>query len=363
MTLRAKGDFSTAQADLRKSEGKEEASACFARNDTFFARSLRGNSSLGVTTSRTTMDWNSEYIADLVRRALKEDVGSGDATSTATIPEASARAHILARQTLVCAGLPIAEKVFRALDPEIRVHCLHNDGSFAEPGAEIVQVMGNARAILTGERTALNFLAHLCGIATLTRRFVEQLATTKTRIRDTRKTTPGLRALEKYAVKTGGGANHRFGLYDAILLKENHIALAGGIKAALDKAHTYASPKLPPPRAASTYDAAGLDPEVAGPGPLSVQIEVRDERELREALEAGAESVLLDNMTPARASECVKIARGLRSDCVIEISGGITLDNARAFAETGADFLSSGMLTHSAPAVNLTLLVDNIEET
>jgi len=310
------------------------------------------------------MDWNSEYIADLVRRALGEDIGTGDATTEAVVPpQASARAHILARQTLVCAGLPIAEKVFRALDPEIRVHCLHNDGSFAEPGAEIVQIMGNARAILTGERTVLNFLAHLCGIATLTRRFVEQLATTKTRIRDTRKTTPGLRALEKYAVKTGGGANHRFGLYDAILLKENHIALAGGIKAALDKAHTYASPKLPPPRAASAYDAAGLDPEVAGPGPLSVQIEVRDERELREALEAGAESVLLDNMTPARASECVKIARGLRSDCVIEISGGITLDNARAFAETGADFLSSGMLTHSAPAVNLTLLVDNIEET
>jgi nicotinate-nucleotide pyrophosphorylase (carboxylating) len=245
----------------------------------------------------------------------------------------------------------------------MEVVCLHADGSLVEPGTDIVRIEGNARAILTGERTALNFLAHLCGIATLTRRFVEQLATTKTRIRDTRKTTPGLRALEKYAVKTGGGANHRFGLYDAILLKENHIALAGGIKAALDKAHTYASPKEPPPRAASAYDAAGLDPEVAGPGPLSVQVEVRDERELREALEAGAESVLLDNMTPARAAECVKIARGFRSDCVIEISGGITLDNARAYAETGADFLSSGMLTHSAPAANLTLLVDNIEGT
>jgi len=245
----------------------------------------------------------------------------------------------------------------------MEVVCLHADGSLVEPGTDIVRIGGNARAILTGERTALNFLAHLCGIATLTRRFVEQLATSRTRIRDTRKTTPGLRALEKYAVKTGGGANHRFGLYDAILLKENHIALAGGIKEALDKAHTYASPKLPPPRAASAYDAAGLDPEVAGPGPLSVQIEVRDERELRDALAAGAESVLLDNMTPARATECVKIARGLRSDCVIEISGGITLDNARAFAETGADFLSSGMLTHSAPAANLTLLVDNIEET
>jgi nicotinate-nucleotide pyrophosphorylase (carboxylating) len=310
------------------------------------------------------MDWNSHYIDALVRRALEEDVGTGDATTAAVVPSrASARAHILARQTLVCAGLPLAEKIFRALDPEMRVSCPHNDGSFVEPGTEIVQVRGSARAILTGERTVLNFLAHLCGIATLTKRFVEQLAGTRTRIRDTRKTTPGLRTLEKYAVKTGGGANHRSGLYDAILLKENHIALAGGIKQALDKAHTYVSPKAPPPRTASAYDAAGLDPEVVGPGPLRVQIEVRDQKELLEALGAGAEAVLLDNMTPERAAECVKIARGIRADCVIEISGGITLDNARSYAETGADFLSSGTLTHSAPAANLSLLVDSIEET
>jgi nicotinate-nucleotide pyrophosphorylase (carboxylating) len=310
------------------------------------------------------MDWNSHYVDDLVRRVLEEDIGSGDATTAATIPaRASARAQVFARQTLVCAGLPIAEKIFRALDREMRVTFPHNDGSFVEPGAEIVQIKGNSRAILTGERTALNFLAHLCGIATLTRRFVEQLAGTRTRIRDTRKTTPGLRALEKYAVKTGGGANHRFGLYDAILLKENHIALAGGIKAALDKAHTYVSPAAPPPRAASAYDAAGLDPEVVGPGPLPVQIEVRDPKELREALGAGAEAVMLDNMTPERAAECVAIARGIHAECVIEISGGITLENARAYAEAGADFLSSGMLTHSAPAVNLSLLVDCIEET
>ena len=310
------------------------------------------------------MDWNSHYIADVVRRALEEDIGTGDATTAAVVPpRATARAKILARQTLVCAGLPIAEKVFRALDPEVRVVFPHNDGSFVEPGAEIVQIKGNARAILTGERTALNFLAHLCGVATLTRRFVEQLAGTKTRIRDTRKTTPGLRALEKYAVKTGGGSNHRFGLYDAILLKENHVALAGGMKEAVDKAHTYVAPKSPPPRAASAYDAAGLDPEVVGPGPLPVQAEVRNQKELREALEAGAEAVLLDNMTSERAAECVKIARGIREQCVIEISGGITLDNARAYAETGADFLSSGMLTHSAPAANLSLLVDSIEGT
>jgi len=310
------------------------------------------------------MDWNSHYVNELVRRALEEDVGTGDASTAAVVPpRTTATANILARQTLVCAGLPVAEKVFRALDPEMRVAFPHNDGSFVEPGAEILRIKGNAHAILTGERTALNFLAHLCGIATLTRRFVEQLAGTRTRIRDTRKTTPGLRALEKYAVKTGGGNNHRLGLYDAILLKENHIALAGGIKAALDKAHTYVSPKMPPPRAASAYDAAGLDPEVVGPGPLPVQIEVRNQKELAEALEAGAEAVLLDNMTVERAAECVKIARQLRAECVIEISGGITLDNARSYAETGADFLSSGMLTHSAPAASLSLLVDNIEET
>jgi nicotinate-nucleotide pyrophosphorylase (carboxylating) len=310
------------------------------------------------------MDWNSHYVDDLVRRALDEDIGAGDATTAATMPaRASARAHVLARQTLVCAGLPIAEKIFRALDREMRVTFPHNDGSFVQPGAEIVQIKGNARAILTGERTTLNFLAHLCGIATLTRRFVEQLAGTRTRIRDTRKTTPGLRALEKYAVRTGGGANHRFGLYDAILLKENHIALAGGIKAALDKAHTYVSPKAPPPRTASAYDAAGLDPEVVGPGPLPVQIEVRDATELREALGAGAAAVLLDNMTPERAAECVAIVRSIRAECVIEISGGVTLENARAYAAAGADFLSSGMLTHSAPAANLSLLVASIEET
>jgi nicotinate-nucleotide pyrophosphorylase (carboxylating) len=310
------------------------------------------------------MDWNSEYIDALVKSALVEDVGSGDATTLAVVPTlATIRAHILSRQTLVCAGLPIAERVFQTMDPEACVVLAHNDGSFVEPGVELMQIVGDARAILTAERTALNFLGHLCGIATLTRRFVEQLSGTKTRIRDTRKTTPGLRALEKYAVKTGGGANHRLGLYDGILLKENHVALAGGIQQALDKAHTFTSPKVPAPRAASAYDAAGLDPEVVGPGPLPVQIEVRDQKELLEALGAGAEAVLLDNMTPERAAECVKIARGIRADCVIEISGGITLENVREYAEAGADFLSAGMLTNSAPAAHLSLLVDGIEET
>jgi nicotinate-nucleotide pyrophosphorylase (carboxylating) len=307
------------------------------------------------------MNWHSGEIEGLVRQALAEDVGAGDATTAAIVPRGTpAKAVILARQTLVCAGLPLADSVFRALDREMRIGCLHNDGSFVEPGTELIELAGEAQAILSGERTALNFLAHLCGIATLTRRFVEQLAGTNTRIRDTRKTTPGLRALEKYAVKAGGGANHRFGLYDAILIKENHVAIAGGVKAALDRAHAYTSLKMPAPRAASAYDAAGLDPEVVGPGPLSVQIEVRNEAELREALEAGADSVLLDNMIPEEAKRSVALARSFRRDCVIEISGGITVENARAYAETGADFLSSGALTHSAPAANLSLLVERV---
>jgi nicotinate-nucleotide pyrophosphorylase (carboxylating) len=309
------------------------------------------------------MDWNSEYVAGLVRRALEEDVGAGDATTAATIPPgAAARARILARQTLVCAGLPIAEKIFRALDPEVQVACPHKDGSFVEPGTEILQVTGSARAILTGERTALNFLAHLSGIATLTRRFFEQLEGTKAKIRDTRKTTPGLRMFEKYAVRMGGGTNHRFGLYDAILLKENHITLAGGVKAALDEAHAYASTQARQ-REISAYEAVGSPTRAGANDSLPIQIEVKDERELREALTAGAESVLLDNMTPEQARSCVALARSLRSDCVVEISGGITLENARAYAQTGADFLSSGALTHSAPAADLSLLVDGIEET
>src|SRR5260370_24210128 len=198
------------------------------------------------------------------------------------------------------------------------VNCRHNYGSFVVSCEEIVQIKGNACAILTGERTALNFLAHLCGIATMTRRFVEQLAGTQARIRDTRKTTPGLRAVEKYAVQCGGGTNHRFGLYDAVLIKENHIAIAGGVKAALDRAHAFTSLKMSAPQTASAYDATGLDPKLAGEGPLSVQIEVRNERELREALGTGAEAVLLDNMTPETARRSVQLARNLRRDCVIE---------------------------------------------
>src|ERR1700722_4445026 len=307
------------------------------------------------------MDWNSHEVDELIRRSLAEDVGSGDVTSLATIPAtAMAHARIIAKALLVCAGLPLAQRVFRTLDSDATITLLAKDGDIVEKGCELLQIHARARAILTAERTALNFAAHLSGIATLTHRFVERLAGSNAKIRDTRKTTPGLRMLEKYAVRMGGGTNHRIGLYDAILLKENHIALAGGVTAALGQAHAYASSQMKLQETTAYEATAG--PRGASPdSSLPIQIEVRNERELREALEAGTESVLLDNMAPDAAGRCVQIARNLRRECIIEISGGVTLENARAYAETGADFLSSGALTHSAPAADLCLLVDSIE--
>src|SRR5271157_1307457 len=254
------------------------------------------------------MDWDSEYIAEVIERALAEDVGAGDVTVAATIPvQASGEARILAKQELVCAGLPLVEKIFERLDSEMDVELRVKEGQVVKSGEVLAQLSGRAGAILTGERTALNFLGRLSGIATLTRSFVEQLAGTRAKIRDTRKTTPGLRLLEKYAVKMGGGTNHRIGLYDALLLKENHIALAGGVKAALDQAHAFASMRIDP-RAMTAYEAVGM--AIADAGGLSIQIEVRNEAELREALAAGAQDVLLDNMTPELARKCVEIGRG-----------------------------------------------------
>jgi nicotinate-nucleotide pyrophosphorylase (carboxylating) len=307
------------------------------------------------------MDWDSSYVGNLISQALAEDIGPGDATVAATIPaHAIGRAHIVAKQDLVCAGLPLAESVFHTLDPQMKLERHAEEAQLVHKGHDLLHLDGKASAILTGERTALNFLGRLSGIATLTHQFVEQLAGTRAKMRDTRKTTPGLRLLEKYAVKMGGGANHRIGLYDAILLKENHIALAGGVKAALDQAHSYASSRVSP-RATTAYEAVGQIPSHSEAASLQIQIEVRSAAELREALSAGAAAVLLDNMTPDRARACVQIAQGIRPDCVVEISGGITLANARAYAETGADYLSSGALTHSAPNADMSLLVDSLQ--
>ena len=307
------------------------------------------------------IDFKSVEMVELVRRALAEDVGAGDVTALATVPTgAVGAARILAREEVVVAGLPLAGMVFTSLDPAMKVEFLVADGDLVGKGRDLLRLAGSGRAILTGERTALNFLTHLSGIATLTRRFVELLAGTGTKMRDTRKTIPGLRMLEKYAVKMGGGTNHRIGLFDAILLKENHIALAGGVKAALDMAHAFASSRVVT-GGLSAYEAVGADDSKARTHSLlTVQIEVRNQQELREALGAGASAVLLDNMTPEQARACVLIVRSVRPECVVEISGGITLENARAYAEVGADYLSSGMLTHSAVASNLSLLVEGI---
>jgi nicotinate-nucleotide pyrophosphorylase (carboxylating) len=282
------------------------------------------------------MDWNSEAITSLLRGALAEDIGPGDATTAATIPEgAMASARIVARESLVCAGLPLAERVFRELDPTCRLEFLCKDGETVSAGRDLLRISGSASAILAAERTALNFLAHLSGIAIMTSQFAKKLAGTRAKIRDTRKTTPLLRALEKYAVRMGGGENHRFGLYDAILLKENHISLSGGVEVALKKARAHSAS-------------------------LPVQVEVRNRAELGEALAAGADAVLLDNMTVEEAALCVSLVRQVRPQCIVEISGGITLSNARAYAETGANYLSSGALTQSAPAADLSLLVETI---
>src|SRR5271163_1328913 len=203
------------------------------------------------------INWDSAAVLNFMRLALEEDMGAGDATSLAVVPaQAVAHARILARAPMVCAGLPVVERLFRMLDAGMGVEFVAKDGDIVEKPRDLVRLHGRARAILTGERTALNFLAHLSGIATMTRRFVEQLAGTKVRIRDTRKTAPGLRVFEKYAVRMGGGTNQRFGLYDAILLKETHIELAGGVKEALDKAHAYVNSQVTT-REMTAYEATG----------------------------------------------------------------------------------------------------------
>lgn len=286
------------------------------------------------------LDWDAPEILALVRAALDEDLGRGDVTVGALrLDTVTAQARIVAKQQLVLAGLPLAERVFRALDAGVRFKGRFDEGARVAVGNVVAEIEGRAGSILSGERTALNFLARLSGIATLTRRFVEAIAGTRARIRDTRKTTALLRALEKHAVRAGGGENHRFGLFDAILIKENHIALAGGVAETVTRA-----------RAVSR--ALGYET------PPPIQIEVRSEAELRQALAAGADAVLLDNVPPADAARLTALARRERPACVIEVSGGVKLSNVRAFAEAGVDFISVGALTHSAPAADLSLLVE-----
>jgi nicotinate-nucleotide pyrophosphorylase (carboxylating) len=310
------------------------------------------------------MNWDAAELAGLIRAALDEDLGfgraprPGDLTSLATVTDAAARARIVAKQDAVVAGLPVAERVLRALDSTITLRAEAQDGASVRAGAVVLRIEGNTRAILAGERVALNFLAHLSGIATLTRRFVDAIAGAgdgRTRLRDTRKTTPLLRALEKYAVRCGGGANHRFGLFDAMLIKENHIAAAGGVREALRRAREHVAALAPLTAHTTAYEA--FAPQAAE-GEIGIQIEVRNQAELRQALAAGAESVLLDNQTPESAAALIAIARREAPQCLIEVSGGVTLANVRAFAEAGPDFIAIGALTHSAPAADFSLLIE-----
>jgi len=270
---------------------------------------------------------------EIVARALAEDVGDGDVTTTATVPEdARARARITQKAPGVVFGLDVAERTFRALDPEVAFERLTAEGQWRE-GGPVLQIEGSSRAILTAERTALNFLQRLSGVATLTARYVQAVAGTGARILETRKTTPGLRALEKAAVAAGGGTNHRVGLYDAILIKENHAALAGGVGEAVRRARA------------------------AAPG-LLVEVECRTLAEVDEALAAGAPRILLDNMTVEQLRDAVARVDG-RAE--LEASGGVTLETVREIAATGVQFVSVGALTHSPPALDLSLLLEPMQ--
>ena len=273
-------------------------------------------------------------IDEAVTRALAEDLGrAGDVTSAATIPPAvHAHAILVARQAGMIAGLPLAVAVFQRLSADINIQAHVRDGNAVAKGVNVLTISGPARAVLAGERTALNFVGRLSGIATLTSNYIRHAGVTKTRICDTRKTTPGLRALEKYAVRCGGGFNHRFGLDDAILIKDNHIAVAGGVKAVLERARAHVGHLV------------------------KIEIEVDTLDQLREVLATGlADVVMLDNMDVPTLQEAVKIAD---RRVVLEVSGGVTLESIGEIAKTGVDYLSAGALTHSAPNFDVALDID-----
>ena len=268
--------------------------------------------------------------AELVAAGLREDVGRGDVTSLVTIDgDAAGEARLVAREGCVVAGLPLLHAIYGALDGgSVAVELAVREGASVRPGRTLARLSGPLSTILTGERLSLNFLQQLCGTATLTRRFVDAVRGTGAEILDTRKTIPGLRLLQKYAVRMGGGKNHRFGLDDGILIKDNHVAAAGSVSAAVERAR------------------------VRAPHGLKIEVECDHLEQVEEALEAGAELVLLDNMTPAQVGKARKLADGRAQ---LEVSGGIGLDKVRKYAERGVDWISVGALTHSAPAVDLAL--------
>ncbi len=272
---------------------------------------------------------NPEWLRSLVSAALREDLGSGDITSQLCIPpSADARGEIVAKGEGVLAGIPAAREVFRQVDERLGFEELLADGDDLSPGVAIARISGSARSILAAERTALNFLQQLSGVATLTRAFVDRVRGTGARVADTRKTVPGLRWLQKAAVRAGGGANHRFGLYDAILIKDNHIAVAGGVREALAAA------------------------KASAPHMMKIEVEVTSPSDADIAAEMGADAVLLDNMTPEQVAESVKRIGGR---AMTEVSGGVDLETVADYGRQGVDIISVGALTHSAPAVDLSL--------
>ncbi len=271
------------------------------------------------------LSWDHPQVRELITLALREDIGGGDVTTEACVsPELAASGAFLAKQDLVVAGTPLLELVYDQEEVEV----LEPDGTAVERGRELATVRGSARRLLTLERTALNLLQRTCGVATTARAFTEAIKDTSCRLLDTRKTSPGMRITDKLAVRAGGGRNHRLGLFDAILIKNNHIDAAGGVKAAIERARSTGHP---------------------------AEIEVRDLAELRQALEFGADHVLLDNFSPEAAAEAVAMACGR---AVIEVSGNVSLENIEAYAKSGADFVSVGALTHSAPAADISFRLE-----
>ena len=273
-----------------------------------------------------------DAVGRLIELALQEDVGPGDVTAEACVAaDARGSALIVAKEPLIVSGVSAAARVFRALDPECQLEPVLGEGAAAEAGAGVLRVRGKLRAILSGERTALNLLQRLCGIATLTQKYARALQGTGTRLLDTRKTTPGMRELEKAAVRAGGGKNHRGALFDGILVKDNHAAAAGGIGEAVRRAKAAASPFL------------------------RVEAEVSSPEQIEEALAAGADLLLLDNLDDRALSAAVRRVAGR---VPTEASGGVTLDRLQRIAACGVDYVSVGALTHSAPAVDLSLLIE-----
>jgi nicotinate-nucleotide pyrophosphorylase (carboxylating) len=270
-------------------------------------------------------------IQHLIKIALREDIGSGDITTDNLIdPQLKGKGLIIAKESLVVAGLNVAKQVFQYLDSEVIFKSEYVDGDFVKKGAALVNVEGRLRALLCGERTALNFLQHLSGISTLVRSYVNEISDKNIRLVDTRKTTPGLRGLEKYAVRVGGAYNHRIGLYDGVLIKDNHIASFGGIKKAIDHIRAQVSHLL------------------------KIEVEVSDLDQVKEALESKADVIMLDNMTIKQIKEATAF---IDNRAIVELSGGITKSNLKSLAETGVDIISVGALTHSARCVDISMQI------